>query len=264
MVKPKKHLGQHFLTDLSVCARMAEELSRLSAGHHVLEVGPGTGALTKPIKEQDVDLHVVETDSESARYLIENAVLPSERVHQADFLKWSPDAIEEWTDQPFAVVGNFPYNISSQILFWVLDQRNRVPLVVGMFQKEVAERIVAPEGSRVYGILSVLVQTYFKADYLFTVPPHVFVPPPKVQSAVIRLERHTDRDFAELPEFELLKRVVKAAFNQRRKTLRNALRSAGMPIEKLSPELAEHWLPQRAERLSPVEFQALTKSLFPD
>jgi 16S rRNA (adenine1518-N6/adenine1519-N6)-dimethyltransferase len=263
MVKPKKHLGQHFLTDLSVCGRMAEEMMGLPAGHGVLEVGPGTGALTKPLLSLDIDLHVIETDSDSARYLVANEVLPSERVHEADFLKWAPSAIEEWAGKPFAVVGNFPYNISSQILFWVLDQRDRVPLVIGMFQKEVAERVVAPEGSRVYGILSVLVQTYFEASYLFTVPPHVFVPPPKVQSGVIRLQAREGLATEELPEFALLKRVVKGAFNQRRKTLRNALRSAGLPIEKLPAELADRWLPMRAEQLSPAEFQALTKSLFP-
>jgi len=254
-VRAKKHLGQHFLHDGAVARRIAQAAP---AGRAV-EVGPGTGALTRPLLERgDVDLWAIEVDAESAAYLRAHVGLETgwggERVVEGDFLVWDPDTAAGLAGRPFHVLGNFPYNISSQILFRVLDLRDRIPAVTGMFQKEVAERICAPHGSRTYGILSVLIGTYYDARYLFTVGPGAFTPPPKVDSGVLDLRR-ADRDPG-VPYAHLLA-VVKAAFNQRRKTLRNALRSGGYSIEAVDPAV----LDRRAEQLSPAEFAALARSL---
>jgi len=223
-VHPKKALGQHFLKDVSVAKQIVEALCCAPILQKqcckVLEVGPGTGVLTQfLIKEPHVDLYAVEIDKESIVYLLTHYPTLEGRLIEADFLKIDLSAL---FSNPFLVIGNFPYNISSQILFKILDVRDAVPVVVGMFQKEVAERIAAPPGSKTYGILSVLLQAWYDIEYLFTVPAHLFVPPPKVQSAVIRLVRN---DRTALPCSEsLFKQVVKATFNQRRKAIRNSIK----------------------------------------
>ena len=254
-VRTKKHLGQHFLTVPGIAQRIAESITLHNGCNTVLEVGPGTGALTKPlIARGDLDLHVIELDEESVDYLITEEVLKPEQVHGVDLLKWNPDLAFP-NGAPFIVAGNFPYNISSQILFWVLDKRNRVPEVVGMFQKEVAERVAEGPGSKTYGILSVLLQSYYDIEYLFTVHEDAFDPPPKVKSGVIRLHRNETLDIG--CSFSHFKRVVKGAFNQRRKTLRNSLSSAGFPKELIPEEFAA----KRAEQLSVKDFHSLAISL---
>ena len=257
MVKAKKYLGQHFLIGPGIAHRIAESITCHRDCTAVLEVGPGTGALTVPLLDRgDLNLHVVELDEESVDFLITEELLPSNRVHGVDLLKWNPDLAFP-NGEPFIVAGNFPYNISSQILFQVLDWRERVPEVVGMFQKEVAERIAEGPGSRTYGILSVLLQTYYDIEYLFTVDEDAFDPPPKVKSGVLRLRRNDLVDPG--CSFSHLKRVVKGAFNQRRKTLRNALMNAGFPEEKIPVE----FLKKRAEQLSPIDFHLLSVALLP-
>ncbi len=246
-VKAKKFLGQHFLTDESIAKRIVDSLSADS--HSVIEIGPGMGVLTKYlIARPDTDFHVIEIDRESVAYL--HSHYPTLHVIEGDFLKFDLSALFQ---DSFAVIGNFPYNISSQILFRVFDCRESVTEVVGMFQKEVAERVAAGPGSKTYGILSVLLSAFYDIEYLFTVHENVFNPPPKVKSAVIRLRRNGVQS---LPCDEgLFVRVVKAGFNQRRKTLRNALRSAALPIDRVS----EAVLGKRAEQLSTDEFVSLTK-----
>lgn len=248
-VRAKKILGQHFLTDESIARRIVDSLSQ--EVHNIIEVGPGMGVLTKYlINRQDTDFHVVEIDRESVAYLHQH--FPGLDVIEGDFLKYNLDALFPGT---FAVIGNFPYNISSQILFKVFDYRNKVVEVVGMFQKEVAERVAAGPGSKTYGILSVLLSAFYNIEYLFTVSENVFNPPPKVKSAVIRLTRNNVSTL-ECDE-KLFVQVVKAGFNQRRKTLRNALRQLGMPLETVSESL----LAKRAEQLSVEDFISITKSL---
>ncbi len=263
-VSAKKHLGQHFLTDPSVAQRIAETLPAEGPAR-VLEIGPGTGVLTEFLLQRPVDLIAVELDAESVRYLqevfpLKIAVKPlpyrSFRVLQADFLRLDLGPL--FDGEPFAITGNFPYNISTQIVFRLLEFRHRVPVFSGMFQKEVAQRICAGPGSKTYGILSVLVQAYFQAEYCFTVPPHVFDPPPKVDSGVIRLIRRdeTPPDWDEGALFTL----VKTAFNQRRKTLRNSLKSL-----RISDNLTEDAIfDRRPEQLSVPEFIALTKRIAHD
>lgn len=252
-VRPKKHLGQHFLKDPSVSERIAG-LIACGEGQLVLEVGPGTGALTGPlVRRFGSAVHVVEIDVESVEFLREAPWLQNDRIHEADLLRAEPEALG--MTGPFVLAGNFPYNISSQILFRALDWRDQVLECVGMFQKEVAQRVCADSGSKVYGILSVLLQTYYTCDYAFTVGPGAFLPPPKVDSGVIRMERTPDRD----PEIEYadLKRVVKAAFGLRRKTLRNALKAGGFDTASIPGE----WKGRRAEQLTPPEFVELTRLL---
>lgn len=218
-VQPKKSLGQHFLKDTAIAKRIADTLS--GEGYStVLEIGPGMGILTGFLQERGfADFRVVEIDNESVHYL--HGHFPGLNIIKGDFLTMDLDTFFEGQ---MAIIGNFPYNISTQILFRVLDYHDKVNEVAGMFQKEVAERICAGPGSKTYGILSVLLQVYYTAEYLFTVPEHVFSPPPKVKSGVLRLRRNSviKPDCDE----ELLFRVVKAGFNQRRKTLRNSIRSA--------------------------------------
>ncbi len=252
-VRPKKHLGQHFLKDQNIARKIVEALTGHGGYSTVLEVGPGMGVLTQFLVEKsEWQLHVVEIDRESVAYLNTNYPALKERIHEKDFLKMNISAI---SDGPVAVIGNFPYNISSQIFFKVLDERNRIPEVVGMVQKEVAVRIAEKEGSKNYGILSVLLQAYYDIEYLFTVPPGVFQPPPKVNSAVIRLKRNQRQA---LPCDEaLFKKVVKAAFQKRRKTLRNALKELTLPAELLEHPV----LQRRAEQLSVAEFFELTLSI---
>src|SRR5512133_1122989 len=220
-VQPKKNLGQHFLKDAGIAEKIAESLT--GTGYDsVLEIGPGMGMLTEFLMKRNFrDFRVVEIDNESVHYL--NQHFPDLQTIRGDFHNMDLDKYYPEQDK-IAIIGNFPYNISTQILFKVLEQRDRVAEAAGMLQKEVAERICAGPGSKVYGILSVLLQTYYKAEYLFTVHENVFSPPPKVKSGVIRLTRNN----VENPgcNEKLFIRVVKASFNQRRKTLRNSVKSA--------------------------------------
>ena len=248
-VKAKKFLGQHFLTDENIAAKIVESLSADS--QRVLEIGPGMGVLTKYlIARPDTDFHVVEIDRESVAYLHDH--YPTLDVIEGDFLKYDLTALFH---DSFSIIGNFPYNIYSQILFKVYDNREQVTEVVGMFQKEVAERVAAGPGSKTYGILSVLLSAFYNIEYLFTVHEHVFNPPPKVKSAVIRLRRN-DVKHLECDE-KLFVQVVKAGFNQRRKTLRNALKQLNMPIENIGEDI----LAKRAEQLSVEQFIDITKTI---
>ncbi|TKD66490.1 16S rRNA (adenine(1518)-N(6)/adenine(1519)-N(6))-dimethyltransferase RsmA [Flavobacterium sp. ASW18X] len=258
-VKAKKHLGQHFLKDESVAKRIAETLT-LENYSNVIEIGPGTGVLTKYLLLRGMDLVAMDLDEDSIVYL--NHSFPLEypnvftkkgklNVIEADFLKFN--LTELYGDEPFAITGNFPYNISSQIVFKMLEMRHQVPEFSGMFQKEVAQRICEQKGSKTYGILSVLVQAFYEAEYLFTVHPQVFDPPPKVQSGVLMLRRKTNYKLD--CDERLFFKVVKAAFNQRRKTLRNSLKTFD-----LSPILREDSIfDQRPEQLSVAKFIYLTK-----
>lgn len=249
-VRAKKHLGQHFLKDLSVARSITDALSGESYTN-IIEIGPGMGVLTQYLLTKDFITHVIELDRESVSYLQAEYPQLSQRIYSADFLKLNLETI---TDQPFALIGNFPYNISSQILFKALDYKDQIPEIVGMFQKEVAERIASIPGNKKYGIISVLVQAYYNIEYLFTVDEDVFDPPPKVKSGVIRLNRN-DKKKLDCNE-KFFKQVVKQAFSQRRKTLRNALKpligKSGFNDPKL--EL-------RAERLSVKDFVYLTNQL---
>ena len=248
-VRAKKFLGQHFLKDENVARNTAESLT-LEGYKNVLEIGPGTGMLTKYLIEQPINLKVVELDRDSVEYLQAHYLKLSTGIFSADFLK--EDLKTYFGDEKFAVVGNFPYNISSQILFKVLDYRDQVPEVAGMFQKELAERIASPHGNKTYGVISVLLQAFYDIEYLFTVEPHVFNPPPKVKSAVIRLKRN---DKLELGCNEkLFIRVVKQSFSTRRKTLRNCLKA----MQPNEATLASDFMGKRAEQLSVENFIELT------
>ncbi len=251
MVKAKKHLGQHFLKDQKIASDIAEALTGHGGYKDVLEVGPGTGVLTQYLLGKDFNLHAVEMDRESVAYLKQNFIQLTDSLIEGDFLQLN---FEEITDGPLCVIGNFPYNISTQIYFKVLENKDKVPEVVGMLQKEVAQRIAAPPGSKTYGILSVLVQAYYDVEYLFTVPPEVFNPPPKVNSGVIRVTRNNvEKLDCDEKKFKM---VVKTAFNQRRKTLRNALKSLTFAT---APN--EHLLTLRAERLSVEDYVQITRCL---
>ena len=263
-VRPKKALGQHFLTDQSVARAIVDALTRpadSAVGRvDVLEVGPGTGVLTQYLlQDPAVALKVVEIDTESVRYLLAHYPKLAPSLYEADFLKMDLDRIFPGS---FSVIGNFPYNISSQIFFKVLDFRGKVPEVVCMVQKEVAERLAAPPGSKTYGILSVLLQAWYDIEYLFTVGEGCFAPPPKVKSAVIRLTRN-DRSSLDCDE-ALFRKVVKTTFNQRRKTIRNSLKpvlSALYPAGHASFPSYIPYLDARPEQLSVEEFVELTRSL---
>lgn len=248
-VRAKKFLGQHFLTDEGIARRIAESLTG-SVGN-VLEIGPGMGMLTKYLVDKpEYNFWVIEIDSESVVYLHDH--YPQLQVIEGDFLKLD---VSDLFTEPFAVIGNFPYNISSQILFKVFECRNQVPEVVGMFQKEVAERVAAAPGSKTYGILSVLLSAFYEIEYLFTVHENVFNPPPKVKSAVIRLRRNGVTSL-ECDE-KLFATIVKTGFNQRRKTMRNALKPLGVSLEALP----EDYLGKRAEQLSVDDFVLITRIL---
>ena len=252
MVKPKKSLGQHFLTDLSIAEAIADTLASYK-GMPVLEVGPGMGVLTRFLLDKGHDLTVVELDPESVEYLQEHFPELRDRIVAKDFLKLD---LAQLYEGPFCVIGNYPYNISSQIFFKILDYKDRIPCCSGMIQKEVAERMAAPPGSKTYGILSVLLQAWYDLEYLFTVPEHVFNPPPKVKSAVIRMTRNQVEQLG--CNERLFKQIVKTAFNQRRKTMRNSLRSlVGKECEVLSDPIFD----ERPERLSVERFIALTTLL---
>lgn len=253
-VRAKKHLGQHFLTDENVAEKISESLT-WSGYKNVLEIGPGMGVLTKYLLRKDVDLHVIEIDRESVAYLNENYPALQGKIHQEDFLKYDLQKI--FGGEAFAIIGNFPYNISTQIVFKTLENRDEIPEFSGMFQKEVAQRIAASHGNKTYGILSVLAQAFYEVEYLFTVPPSVFNPPPKVESGVIRLKRKEDYS---LPCDEaLFFRVVKTAFQQRRKTLRNSLKIFQLP-DNLREDII---FGQRPEQLSTQQFIELTLKIQP-
>ena len=248
-VRAKKHLGQHFLTDKSICERIANQYTKSNGCTKVLEIGPGMGALTEYLLEMDLDLWAMEIDYDSVPYIQEHFVKMKGKVIEADFLK--ADLVELMGTEPFAVVGNFPYNISSQILFKCLEHRNQVPEIMGMFQKEVAERIAEPPGSKRYGILSVLLQAYYDIEYCFTVDENAFNPPPKVKSGVIRCIRNKRQS---LPcDEKLFKTVIKMSFGQRRKTIRNSIKSL-IKDKGLESEL----LALRPETLSVDQFVELT------
>lgn len=254
-VKAKKYLGQHFLKDENIAKNIADTLTE-NGYDNVLEIGPGMGVLTKYLLEKKFTTWVIEIDDESVTYLQAHYLHLSNRIITGDFLKM--DLNKLCSGNPFAIIGNFPYNISSQIIFKAIENKELVPEICGMFQKEVAQRITQKEGNKIYGILSVLTQAFYDAEYLFTVPPHVFNPPPKVESGVIRLVR---KENFILPVNEtLFFKVVKTAFNQRRKTLRNSLKSL-----QLSDKLREDVIfAQRPEQLSVEQFIQLTKSIEQD
>lgn len=251
-VKPKKFLGQHFLHDQNIAKRIVDSL-QTAEGDVVLEIGPGMGVLTKYLlNDSKITLHVIEIDRDSVAYLKEHYPPLTERIIEGDFLE---ENLNRVSSGKISIIGNFPYNISSQIFFKVLEHRNTVSQVVCMLQKEVADRISAPHGSKTYGILSVLLQTYYDIDSLFKVSPGVFIPPPKVMSAVIRLRRNT-REALDCNE-TLFVQVVKQGFNNRRKTLRNALKKLNLGAEVSALDI----LDKRAEQLSVQSFIDLTKAI---
>lgn len=266
-VRPKKQLGQHFLTDQDVARRIADTVDACPA-LPILEVGPGMGVLTQYLLPKGRPVKVVEIDTESVAYLKENMPQLGENILGDDFLRMPLDQV--FGGQPFVLTGNYPYNISSQIFFRMLEYRDLIPCCTGMIQREVAQRMAAGPGSRTYGILSVLLQAWYSVEYLFTVDEHVFCPPPKVKSAVIRLTRN---EVSSLPCNEVLfRRVVKTTFNQRRKTLRNNIRPLLAQIDNeqrekgLQPKNHTEWLAQelfqkRPEQLSVQDFISLTLSL---
>ena len=250
MVKAKKHLGQHFLKDETIAKKIADGISSMHLP--LLEIGPGTGVLTQYFYDKP-NFYAAEVDQESVEYLIATYPQMSLRLMEGDVLRMN---LKEKFDGKFNIIGNFPYNISSQIFFMVLDYKDQVDEVVCMIQKEVAERIAEPPGSKTYGILSVLLQAYYDIEYLFTVHEHVFDPPPKVKSAVIRLRRNNTESID--CDQKAFFRIVKMAFGQRRKTLRNSLKAEIAGREDIS-ELEVFNL--RPERLSVQDFVSLTKLL---
>ena len=250
LVKPKKFLGQHFLRDLGIASDIADTVDACP-NLPVLEVGPGMGVLTQFLMKKDREVKVVELDFESVAYLKENFSALEGHIIEDDFLKLKLENIFE--GKPFVLTGNYPYNISSQIFFKMLDYKDLIPCCTGMIQKEVAERIAAGPGSKTYGILSVLIQAWYKVEYLFTVHEHVFNPPPKVKSAVIRMTRNETTDLG--CDEKLFKQIVKTTFNQRRKTLRNSIASI---LDKSHPLSADPIFNKRPEQLSVQEFVELT------
>ncbi|WP_426062163.1 16S rRNA (adenine(1518)-N(6)/adenine(1519)-N(6))-dimethyltransferase RsmA [Hymenobacter sp. B1770] len=251
-VRPKKHLGQHFLADPNIARNIVAALQLPNDVGQVLEIGPGMGVLTQYLLANPAyQTSVVEIDTESVAYLKAHYPALENRIYATDFLR--QDLSTLFPGQALSIIGNFPYNISSQIFFQVLANRQQVREVVGMIQKEVAQRLAEPPGSKTYGILSVLLQAYYKIEYLFTVPPHVFVPPPKVESAVVRLTRN--ETVALDCDEKLFFRVVKQAFQTRRKTLRNALKPFGLPTEATTDAIFE----KRAEQLAVADFVGLTQ-----
>ncbi|MBQ5380605.1 MAG: 16S rRNA (adenine(1518)-N(6)/adenine(1519)-N(6))-dimethyltransferase RsmA [Paraprevotella sp.] len=266
-VKPKKFLGQHFLKDLSIAKDIADTVDAYP-DIPVLEVGPGMGVMTQFLIQKPRTIKVVEIDFESVEYLRKNFPQLEENIIEDDFLKMHLEKTFE--GQPFVLTGNYPYNISSQIFFKMLDYKDLIPCCTGMIQKEVAERIAAGPGSKTYGILSVLIQAWYSVEYLFTVHEHVFNPPPKVKSAVIRMTRNSTTDLG--CNERLFKQVVKSTFNQRRKTLRNSIRPVLADADNkalqggFTPKDHSHFLSQeifnkRPEQLSVADFIQLTNAV---
>lgn len=252
-VKPKKFLGQHFLKDLGIAKAIADTVDSVP-GLPVLEVGPGMGVLTQFLIPKDRKLKVVELDFESVEYLRKNYPQLEDDIIEDDFLKMHLENLFE--GQPFVLTGNYPYNISSQIFFKMLEHKDQIPCCTGMIQKEVAERLAAKPGNKTYGILSILIQAWYDVEYLFTVHENVFNPPPKVKSAVIRMKRNQTTDLG--CDEALFKQVVKTTFNQRRKTLRNSIKPI---IGKDSPLLTLDIMNKRPEQLSVQEFIELTNQV---
>ncbi len=251
-VRAKKYLGQHFLNDEVIAEKIGDTL-KLEGYKNVLEIGPGMGVLTKYLVDKDIEVIAMDLDKESIAYLEENYPNKNLKIIEADFLKY--DLSQLFGEEQFGITGNFPYNISTQIVFKTLEWKAQIPEFTGMFQKEVAQRICEKEGSKAYGILSVLTQAFYEAEYLFTVPPSVFNPPPKVDSGVLRLTRK--ENFSIACDEKMLYKVVKTAFQQRRKTLRNSLKSFN-----LSDKIKEDAIfGQRPEQLSVSQFIALTQKL---
>jgi 16S rRNA (adenine1518-N6/adenine1519-N6)-dimethyltransferase len=254
-VKAKKHLGQHFLKDESIAKAIADTLN-LEGYEDVLEIGPGMGVLTKYLLDKPTNTYVIEIDTESVTYLDANYPKLKDKIISKDFLKYNINEVFE--GKQFAIIGNFPYNISTQIVFRTLELRHQIPEFAGMFQKEVAERICEKKGSKTYGILSVLAQAFYDAEYLFTVDEHVFNPPPKVKSGVLRLRR---KENFTLPCGEkLFFTVVKTAFQQRRKTLRNSLKTLNLSDALREDEVFN----LRPEQLSVAQFIELTQKIEAD
>jgi 16S rRNA (adenine1518-N6/adenine1519-N6)-dimethyltransferase len=254
-VTAKKHLGQHFLKDESIAKAIADTLN-LEGYQDLLEIGPGMGVLTKYLLEKAVNTYVIEIDRESVTYLDANFVQLKDRIIPQDFLKYNINEIFE--GKQFAIIGNFPYNISTQIVFRALEYRSQIPEFAGMFQKEVAERICEKKGTKAYGILSVLVQAFYDAEYLFTVDETVFIPPPKVKSGVLRLRR---KENYSLPCGEkLFFTVVKTAFQQRRKTLRNSLKTLNLSDQLRTDVVFD----LRPEQLNVAQFIELTQKIEAD
>ena len=252
-VKPKKFLGQHFLKDLAVARQIADTVDACP-GLPLLEVGPGMGVLTQFLLKKERPLKVVEVDYESVAYLRENYPELEDNIIEDDFLKMHLERL--FDGQPFVLTGNYPYNISSQIFFKMLDYKDLIPCCTGMIQKEVAERIAAAPGSKTYGILSVLIQAWYSVEYLFTVHEHVFNPPPKVKSAVIRMTRNETQALG--CNEKLFKQIVKTTFNQRRKTLRNSIKPI---LGKDSPLTQDTLFDKRPEQLSVAQFITLTNQV---
>ncbi len=251
-VRAKKKLGQHFLTDLNIAKRISDTLD-FKSYNTIVEIGPGMGVLTQFLINKSNDLFLVEIDTESVAFLKNAYTNGNLKIIEADFLKL--DFKNSFGTNPLAIIGNFPYNISTQIVFKTLENRHQIPFFAGMFQKEVAERICEPPGSKKYGILSVLTQLFYKTELLFIVPPQVFSPPPKVESAVIRLVRK--QNFHLECDEELLFKLVKLSFQQRRKTLRNSLKKMNIP-EMLREDAI---FDLRPEKLSGDDFIQLTKRI---
>lgn len=252
-VKAKKHLGQHFLIDQNISKKIANQFGNHQGCKRVLEIGPGTGALTKFLLEKEEnEIWVMDVDRESIAYLHDHFPKLENRILEKDFLRINFQ--ELFGTESIAIVGNFPYNISSQILFKCLENRNQVPEIMGMFQKEVAERVAEKPGSKTYGIISVLLQAYYDIQYCFTVDEHVFDPPPKVKSGVIRLTRN-NREYLPCDD-KLFIQIVKACFNQRRKMIRNSVKQFlnGKPFE-------HRFLTERPEQLSVEDFIELTLAI---
>jgi 16S rRNA (adenine1518-N6/adenine1519-N6)-dimethyltransferase len=250
-VKAKKYLGQHFLKDEGIAQRIVDSLILPHSYRDVLEVGPGMGVLTKYLlKRDDISLKLVELDSESVVFLREHYPEVAPNLLEDDFLQMK---LEKFFHSDFAIIGNFPYNISSQIFFKVIEYRDQIPQVVGMVQKEVAERLASPPGKKAYGILSVLLQAWYDIEYLFTVEPGVFAPPPKVKSAVIRIKRNSRTTLNCDPI--VFKNVVKCCFNQRRKTIRNSIK----PLLCGKEMTASPLLDLRPEQLSIEQFEELSR-----
>lgn len=249
-VKPKKFLGQHFLTDLNVARRIADTVDACP-DVPVLEVGPGMGVLTQYILKKDREFKVVEIDFESVPYLREHFPALGNNIIEGDFLRM--DLRQVFEGRQFVLTGNYPYNISSQIFFKMVDNRDLIPCCTGMIQKEVAERMAAAPGSKTYGVLSVLIQAWYDVEYLFTVDEHVFNPPPKVKSAVVRLTRNGKADLG--CDVQLFRRIVKTVFTMRRKMMRNGMKQI---LGKDSPMLADPIFTKRPEQLSVQDYIDLT------
>ncbi len=252
-MKAKKSFGQHFLTDESIASAIAGSLNKSLTVKNVLEIGPGKGVLTKYLAKQDINLRVVEADQDMVNYLVKHHIIGQDKIIFLDFLKLSLSRV--FDGDPFLIIGNYPYNISSQILIKMVNHRELVPEMVGMFQKEVAERVVAPPGSKTYGVISVLVQAYYHGELILKVGPNSFNPPPKVDSAVIRLTRIEGQELG--CDEKLFRTVVKTAFGQRRKMLRNTLK----PLAKDPEMLNDPFFLQRPEQLSVADFVDITKKL---